>query len=152
LYLIFFLRNRRHPLFLGNTMLQPILLAICGQVVIAGFPCNSGFTTRTGSPNCAGAVSSTCTASQCCTKLKTCADYSVSWIAAQLIGNGCRKNGAKSFFDLYKSTNSLSSTDESSVRSTCCTPSTQAKCGNWPAVCPSGYTRAEKKQCRGKRW
>jgi len=76
---------------------------------------------------------------KCCgKKQQTCSDFKDGWVISTLGGNGCRANGAKSFFDLKKLSNPVSG-DEASVRKSCCTGTEHATCGDWGLnSCKSG--------------
>jgi hypothetical protein len=71
--------------------------------------------------------------STCCTKKpSTCADHSVVWIGFQAFNGGCRKDGAKKFFDLQKLTTEVASPqDEPAIEAACCTLSSEARCEHW---------------------
>lgn len=85
---------------------------------------------------------------RCCEdKPKTCSDYSVAWIAAAVFNQGCRKDGAKQFFDLKKSGNKVkaaaTAATDSEIASVCCSPVEKATCSDYTLGygCASGLVK-----------
>lgn len=79
----------------------------------------------------------------CVTNPKTCASYSVAWMAASLLNAGCLKGGAKDFFDKKKMTMAVASPHgDTEVKAACCTPFSSAKCSDWAGIygCATGTT------------
>jgi len=77
----------------------------------------------------------------CAAPAKSCSDYSVLWITAQALNNGCHKNGAKHFFDRKKNAVTVASPQgEAEVKAACCTPYSSATCSDWSGVygCAAG--------------
>jgi len=77
----------------------------------------------------------------CVTTPKTCASYSVAWIAASLLNGGCAKANAKDFFDKKKMAVTVASPHgEAEVKAACCTPFSLAKCSDWAGLygCAAG--------------
>ena len=77
----------------------------------------------------------------CAAPSKSCSDYSVLWIAAQALGNGCSENSAKDFFDRKKLATTVASPQgEADIKAACCTPYSSAKCSDWAGVygCAAG--------------
>merc|ERR1719464_2207868 len=68
---------------------------------------------------------------------KRCSDYKVDWINAARSGGGCRKD-QKAFFDLKKAKTTVGSDTHSDIAAKCCTPVSEATCGDWEKTCPSG--------------
>jgi len=66
----------------------------------------------------------------------TCADYSVIWAGAQLLGLGCATE--QKFFDLKTLSKSVLNSTDSAVLEACCTPFEDAVCSDWLLSCESG--------------
>merc|ERR1712064_59722 len=79
----------------------------------------------------------------CATPPRTCSEWSAAWIIAQAANGGCRKDGAKMFFDTKKSGATVASPHgEAEVKAACCTANSAAICSDWVGVytCASGTT------------
>jgi FlaG/FlaF family flagellin (archaellin) len=77
----------------------------------------------------------------CCVDVaQPCSDFSVAWLAAQVLGTGCAAD--TKFFDLKKTSVEVAApAGEDEVKATCCTPFADAKCSDWQLTlgsCPSG--------------
>lgn len=125
-----------------NPFCQKMLcLAPLAASAIAGYPCTDGYSTKAGEPLCATAYEAGCSKTTCCNAPKKCSAYSVAWIAASLLGNGCLKDGAKDFFDKKKMTATVASPHgDAQIKAACCTPFSAAKCSDWAGVygCAAG--------------
>lgn len=66
----------------------------------------------------------------------TCASFSVTWAAAQLVGNGCKTDSK--FFDMKKLDVTVTSDGDADIKAACCTLLSDAMCSDWFMACPSG--------------
>jgi len=133
----------------GNTMSQDSFNELCcaETAKCSSLTCSSGYQLKSdaASISCSSDAAS-CTDDQCCTAIPTCLDYSVSWIAASLVGGGCAADNSNKFFDLKKSGDQVASPQgEDEVTAACCTAYSDAVCSDWaplmPACSPSKYVK-----------
>jgi len=125
------------------TIMSTCALATAQTQYTGGYACDDGYTKRTGEPVCATALNSGCTDATCCVPPRTCSEWSGAWILAQAGNGGCRKDGAKMFFDTKKiGTVVASPHGDAQVKAACCTANSDAKCSDWVGVysCTSGTT------------
>jgi len=76
----------------------------------------------------------------CVAAIKKCSSYSVAWVLAQALGQGCAKGNSKMFFDTKKMAVTVKSSADGDVKAACCTALADAKCSDWAALksCASG--------------
>lgn len=65
----------------------------------------------------------------CVAPTYTCESFTGTWVAAQLLGQGCATDTG--FFDLKKSGTSVASSSTADIKAACCTPFSQALCSDW---------------------